>query len=58
MQTHVKAICDLPTIKSKSSTSLRQFSDALNNHLSAMTRRIGAVIIAYYKYKIGRRYSQ
>lgn len=36
VQTHVKAICDLPTIKSKSSASLRQFSDALNSHLSAL----------------------
>jgi len=36
VQTHVKTICDLPTIKSKSSMSLRQFSDASNNHLSAL----------------------
>jgi len=36
VQTHVKAIYDLPTIKSKSSTSLRQFSDALHNYLLAL----------------------
>jgi len=36
VQTHIKAICDLPIIKNKSSTSLRQFSDALQNNLSAL----------------------
>lgn len=40
VQTHVKAICDLPTIKSKSSTSLRKFSDALHNHLSALKAQV------------------
>lgn len=36
VQTHVKATCDLPTIKGKSSASLRQFSDSLPSHFSAL----------------------
>ncbi|KAF0708604.1 Dimer Tnp hAT domain-containing protein, partial [Aphis craccivora] len=36
VQTHVKAICDLPAIKNKSSASLQQFSDVLHSHLSAL----------------------
>ncbi|XP_050063335.1 uncharacterized protein LOC114121390 [Aphis gossypii] len=36
VQTHVKGICDLPTVKASSSTSLRQFSDSLRGHISAL----------------------
>jgi len=36
VQTHIKAICDLPTIKNKSSTSLLQFTNVLQNHLSVL----------------------
>lgn len=36
VQTHVKGICDLPTVKASSSTSLRQFSDGLRGHISAL----------------------
>uniref|UniRef100_A0A2S2QB76 Uncharacterized protein n=1 Tax=Sipha flava TaxID=143950 RepID=A0A2S2QB76_9HEMI len=36
VQTHVRAICDLPTVKGKSSSSLRQFSDNLRGHLAAL----------------------
>lgn len=36
VQTHVKGICDLPTVKANSSTSLRQFSISLRGHISAL----------------------
>ncbi|XP_008188283.1 uncharacterized protein LOC103310763 [Acyrthosiphon pisum] len=36
VQTHVKGICDLPTVKASSSTGLRQFSDGLRGHISAL----------------------
>lgn len=36
VQTHVKGICDLPTVKASSSTSLRQFADSLRGHISAL----------------------
>lgn len=36
VQTHVKGICDLPIVKVSSSSSLRQFSDDLRGHISAL----------------------
>lgn len=36
VQTYVKAICDLSSVKGKSSSSLWKFSDNLHGHLSAL----------------------
>ncbi|CAI6376769.1 unnamed protein product [Macrosiphum euphorbiae] len=36
IQSHVKGICELSDVKENSSSSLRQFSDALRGHMSAL----------------------
>jgi len=36
IQSHVKGICELSDVKSNSSSSLRQFSDALRGHMSVL----------------------